>query len=625
MSEPESDALRIGDWVARAGLSAWLGDRWLGNADDLVAALAPRIAGTIDRRRLVREFDQIADTVAERLLALTGLAEHELYGAISAVSRTLDHAVLPERDRWDRGNPAQLARLISGAGVALPAHDVVLRASCVAVCEALSHLPPDVEEFTGLLREPDAIAAAVGEVMARQQARGEDDVTVRYLRFIAESMDHLELVGVRSARPTEYSLTEGFVAPLVQRPDTAGNDGLPFVKAVANRRRLLVRGEAGAGKTTALGWLAVQAARGDLPGLGQAVPLVVRLRSHLGGALDPVQRLAEAVVHPPDDRVSAGWIHSMLNDGTALLLVDGLDEIPEPNRSRAWAWLRELVTAFPNAHLVVSTRPSALGEHEQDPRFDVVDLMPMTRSDVDKFVRSWYRMVAPADGGQARYERTLRDALAVNPHLGTLATSPMMCSLLCALTMERATALPRNHEIYQAVLDMLDGPARARPDRTSIGARSSGEAGPAGAARVLVPDQPVRRGRPEGRARPSYSRASQHAKGCRLAGAGAGHPDRDLRCAARVGSWPNRLRPPGIAGLPSRSCRPRPGCDRHSSPARSRGPVARGGHDGGRSGEPTSLRTTDRGPAAPSGGRRTPPRPVARRCREMPGRSLRHP
>lgn len=463
MSEPEADALRIGDWVARAGLHGWLGDRWLGNADDLVLALAPRIAGPIDRRRLVREFDQIADTVAERLLALTGLAEHELHGAISAVSRTLDHAVLPERDRWDRHSPAQLARLISGGGTALPAHDAVLRATCVAVCEALSHLPPDVEEFTGLLREPGAIATVVGEAIARQQTSADDDVVARYRRFIAESMDRLELAGVRS-RPTEYSLTEGFVAPSVQRPDTDGNHGLPFVQAVAQHRRLLVRGESGAGKTTALCWLAVRAARGDLPGLGQAIPLVVRLRGRSGSAADPVLRLAEAVVHPPDDRVSVGWIHRVLDNGTALLLVDGLDEISEPNRSRAWAWLRDLVAAFPSARMVVSTRPSALGKHEQDPRFDVVDLMPMTRADVDKFVRSWYRMVAPTDGGQARHERTLHDALAVNPHLGRLAASPTMCSLLCVLTMERATALPRNHEIYQAVLDMLMD--RREPGRT---------------------------------------------------------------------------------------------------------------------------------------------------------------
>ncbi|MFY1689139.1 NACHT domain-containing protein [Plantactinospora sp. WMMB782] len=458
MSEPESGALRIGAWVARAGLSTWLDDPRLDGADDLMATLATRIVGAIDRRRLLREFDAIADAVAEHLLALPGLSEDERVRAISAVDNTVGQISLPGRSRWDCDDPARLARLLSGHREIFPAYDVVLRLSCVAVCETLSQLPPDASELADALRRPGAIAAAVGKAMDRQQTEIEEDFTPRYLRFIAESMDRMEFAGFHSWR-MRHSLMKGFVAPSVRIPDADAADSQPLVESVANHRRILVCSAAGSGKSTTLIWLAVRAARGELSGLGWSIPVLVRLNSQSNEATDPVQRLADTMSHQPEDPVPREWVRRVLREGTALVLVDGLDELPEPNRSETWEWLHRLTTSFPTARLVVSTRPPRLDDWT-DARFHVVELKPFTPTDVEKYVRKWYSTVLP-DRGDTHPQELLLDALATNPHLARLATTPLMCSILCAIAMRRTTSFPRNHEIYEAVLQMmleLDGP-----------------------------------------------------------------------------------------------------------------------------------------------------------------------
>ncbi|MFF4426945.1 NACHT domain-containing protein [Streptomyces sp. NPDC001549] len=149
--------------------------------------------------------------------------------------------------------------------------------------------------------------------------------------------------------------------------------------------------------------------------------------------------------------------------GRALVLVDGVDEVPLRLRGRTQVWLRGLVAAFPRARFVVTTRPSAVPEDwPAGQGFASYSLLPMKREDTGVFIGHWHEAARAEDARDAEraeidaYEASLREAVGTRRDLAALASNPLMCALLCALNRDRRMQLPRaRKELYDAALEML--------------------------------------------------------------------------------------------------------------------------------------------------------------------------
>ena len=255
--------------------------------------------------------------------------------------------------------------------------------------------------------------------------------------------------------------TPGDDAPQAQRAE----------QALSGQRRILIRGAAGSGKTTLLHWLANLTAGRGLPApladLKDCVPLLVRLRAlPRHGDLPAPEELLSVVAKPLSGYpAAAGWVTRQLDQGRILLLVDGVDEVPEADRARTRAWLTDLLAAYPDARYVVTTRPSAVREGWlAKVGFTELELLSMSRADVAAFITRWHQAAgaAGASEGAGPDERLTgwRDALTTavvrKQDLGRLATSPLMCALICALNRDRRGYLPEGRmELYSAALDML--------------------------------------------------------------------------------------------------------------------------------------------------------------------------
>ncbi|WP_306463729.1 NACHT domain-containing NTPase [Streptomyces sp. WAC07061] len=228
--------------------------------------------------------------------------------------------------------------------------------------------------------------------------------------------------------------------------------------ALGEADRVLLRGPAGSGKSTLLQWLAVNAARQADGPWGRCVPFVLRLRSFTNADALP---MPEDFLRSSGVPLSApvGWVEELMLSGRALVLVDGVDEVPQRLRARTETWLRGLVAAFPDARYVVTTRPSAVpGDWLAREGFVPHSLLPMEREEVGAFVGHWHRAAAVEFPGEdlSAYEASLREAVSARRDLGRLATNPLMCALLCALNRDRRMRLPRaRKELYDAALDML--------------------------------------------------------------------------------------------------------------------------------------------------------------------------
>lgn len=311
----------------------------------------------------------------------------------------------------------------------------------------------EIEAFEQRLR--DYIIGKVGEltIVGLTLSDGEGETWPLDAAYLS-----LELTGV----PRSTS-AEGFGAP--------GGDGAAVrpsprraEDALAGQKRVLLRGAAGSGKTTLLQWLATISARGDLPPalshLSDCVPLTLPLRSLIrnGELPQPEEFLAAAARPLAGLPAAAGWVTRRLTEGSVLLLIDGVDEVPEADRRRTLGWVKDLLAAYPDARYVITTRPSAVREGWlSDAGFTELELLPMSRGDVAAFIDRWHTAAGARQNARLRaFRDALTTAVVAKPDLGRLATNPLMCALICALNRSRRGYLPHGRmELYRAALELL--------------------------------------------------------------------------------------------------------------------------------------------------------------------------
>lgn len=309
----------------------------------------------------------------------------------------------------------------------------------------------------------------------------------RYRRYVILRHGQLSVVGLDLSRPERacWPLDAAYLslelaaaatgrAQISGGPGGLAESGVPETRveraeqALAGLERTLVRGLAGSGKTTLLQWLAVAAARKDLPPdlahLNRCLPFVLPLRTLVRhGQLPAPQDFLAAVGCPLDAAQPADWADRLLADGRALLLIDGLDEVPQAQRTGTRSWLRELLAAYPQMRVLATTRPSAVPEGWlADCGFAELTVRPMSVPDVTVFVTRWHNAAAADTASDqerahlANLAESLKDTVRAQRDLARLTTTPLLCALVCALHRDRRGHLPHGRmELYEAALSML--------------------------------------------------------------------------------------------------------------------------------------------------------------------------
>ncbi|QXE32988.1 NACHT domain-containing protein [Streptomyces sp. GMY02] len=308
--------------------------------------------------------------------------------------------------------------------------------------------------------------------------------TARYRRFMVGTLDRFDFFAVDPRGiPRRQPFTMGYVPLTLKRRDRS-DDATVSVGARADRelrshRRALIRGVAGAGKSTLMRWLGAVAAGGvrtdgaygpDDPARSagadefSAVPFLLELVRFAGGRPPSLSELVAETLRPemPD-----GWVRKTLAEGKVLLLLDGLDEVRPRERVHLEEWVDEQLFSYPDTRCIVTTRPSTVAEQWwADRGFERFDLLPMSRHSVDRYVRGWHKKARDdqpdTPGGMEvrkeleRCEQGLLSTLSNRPALRGMSANPLLCGLLCALNLERGEHLPESRkQIYDAAVDLL--------------------------------------------------------------------------------------------------------------------------------------------------------------------------
>ncbi|MEU6502888.1 NACHT domain-containing protein [Streptomyces californicus] len=237
---------------------------------------------------------------------------------------------------------------------------------------------------------------------------------------------------------------------------------------LVGRPRVLLRGEAGAGKTTLLWWLAAHASARTLEGalapLNGLIPFMVPLRTlRARGATFPGPAELSGAAGLVVDTAPQGWAGRVLEAGRALLLVDGLDEVPPEEREQAHAWLSQLLARYPGTRCVATVRPLAVeADWLRSEDFAELRLLPMRNDDIQAFVSCWHRAARLSEQDDVErldeLEQDLSRQFEQNSTLRDLARTPLLCAVICALHRRRDGFLPETRwKLYRSALEMLLG------------------------------------------------------------------------------------------------------------------------------------------------------------------------
>ncbi|MEU4443923.1 NACHT domain-containing protein [Actinosynnema sp. NPDC050801] len=504
----EAAAGKLGGAVAQHAAKSWLerrrksGDR----TASLAALAAQELSSLRQRARLDHLIEGIGHQVGDQLEPLlaakfAALPEHEITAALDAVVDALGSLDLSDEALLAAdAEPELLARrvratLVRDAGLSERAtrlYEVALDQACRYLVQVIRHLPAfQPRALAEVLGRASQQTALLDEVLARLPRTSlhaptgvdtDEEFRDEYLRYVAAGLDRLELLGLTMRHRPKLALSVAYLSLSVTDGDrraaergadrwfggdVEGGGSLRVEAAIGGADRTLVRGEAGSGKTTLLDWLAVTAAReaftDRLAAWNGSVPLVVRLRRYADSPLPRPEQFLDHEAGWLAGLMPTGWVHRVLRSGRALVLVDGVDEVPAGRRRLVKVWLRELVTAFPRARVVVTSRPAAADRRWlADEGFGSVLLDRMSPDDVRVFLRRWHEAARDAESlpcppeDLPEAERRLLRQLGNRPHLRALTASPLLCAMLCALNLGRTSELPQSRmELYRAALTML--------------------------------------------------------------------------------------------------------------------------------------------------------------------------
>jgi Leucine-rich repeat (LRR) protein len=394
-------------------------------------------------------------------------------------------------------------------------------------CWPLEHLKPWMEKLlvTSDVKSPIADGVRIfteinasNEVDNLPGTKGDQakDYEARYRNAVASKLDYMELFGIELPRESkEYSLTVAYVSlnladeeqedleleELEDDVSVVAQTAFPAEQVfdrLSGRGRLLIRGMAGSGKTTLLRWAAVQSARNEstiqkktedtwffdetddkIPNIDcdwrQQIPFIIRLRDCTNGQLPRPSEypllLARELPDPPSD-----WIDNILRNGRALIMFDGVDEVPQQIRAETMRAIRDLIDVYPQNSYVVTTRPEAVERLEFIERgFISARVESMAVAERNEFIDRWH------DAMEVRLRnfnkpndlrplaKRLKHRLEGTPAIARLTSNPLLCAVVCALHRMRNENLPETPvDLCEKLCEML----LDRHDKERLGVES---------------------------------------------------------------------------------------------------------------------------------------------------------
>jgi len=273
--------------------------------------------------------------------------------------------------------------------------------------------------------------------------------SARYQANLAEGLNSLLLPGEAQTRNIDlFYIPVRFRQRPASRttpPATEGSEAIDIWDVLFRSPKLAIVGEAGAGKTSTLKYVAVVLAQHRMP-----ASYLHRLTFlHQGQALDHLLPILAGVLANYGFPNATGFLRARLKEGACLLLLDNFDSLDTPKRR---THLKELLAAYPRLQVLIAAR--TMHPLHTFPDLICFEPLPFSESAMEAFIGRRLGEDSPA-------ATALLQALERSKGLGAMAGNPLLLSAL-AWASESAPTFPLHlPDLYERCLQVLLGDAAA--------------------------------------------------------------------------------------------------------------------------------------------------------------------
>ena len=280
-----------------------------------------------------------------------------------------------------------------------------------------------------------------------------------YADQLVRSFSKIKILGMSSPLPLASIYTKVRVLDRIQKAEHRSSDFqnidpysrripqagsiIPGIKVVEERMRIVILGKPGAGKTTFLRHLILEALSGNL---GHLLPIFVSLNdlNAIDGSL--FKHLTEQfkICELGDDLDS--FLRNLLKRGRSMVLLDGLDEVSSTIRPQVIKEIIDLSEMYPSTKIVLTCRVAPYNYWFQN--FSDFEIADFSDDDIAFFISKWF----DRDPGvsSACYAEIMKQ-----PSTKDLASTPLLLTMLCLSYDGTKTISSNKITLYRSAIDTL--------------------------------------------------------------------------------------------------------------------------------------------------------------------------
>jgi predicted NACHT family NTPase len=224
----------------------------------------------------------------------------------------------------------------------------------------------------------------------------------------------------------------------------------PGFEVAAQYPRLMILGKPGAGKTTFLRHLAIACCKDEF--LADHIPILIELRDINASEFNLLNH-----IHQEFDLANEEQTKQILKQGKVLILLDGLDEVPNLSRREVQDHIYKFsqFQHYYKNRFILTCRTQTI-EYISD-KFKPVEVADFNPEQVEFFALNWFTALAetPEQGATLKAHFMAKLRLPQNKPTAELAVTPILLSLTCWVFDYLKDLPPKRSDLYEQGINLL--------------------------------------------------------------------------------------------------------------------------------------------------------------------------
>ena len=232
----------------------------------------------------------------------------------------------------------------------------------------------------------------------------------------------------------------------------------------SHSQKFVILGAPGSGKTTLMSYFAVMLAQKQPQLLGldtdtDWLPILIRMRDLARypdkSILEYARVFAEKTMAVKT--LPVGFFEHWLEDGRALILLDGLDEVAEEGkRYDVVRRIENFLGQFDRNRAIITSRPAGYRrDFFRTEEFPHYQMQPFDDDKISAFINNWYDSRFQDKAEAERRKDSLQKALDDNDRIKLLARNPLLLTIIALIHRYQAVLPKERYRLYDKAVETL--------------------------------------------------------------------------------------------------------------------------------------------------------------------------